>query len=180
MAQKQIDHEASHSNLINRESPSLDREWRRRAVRTDPTPTEWLHLISSSIFLYTAVLAFEDHRTAMYLGLFSLVLRQAGHYIFEPPAPEKEAVMLGFDTISKVRIVLLYFILPTVFLVQLSNLESVKHFIEDYNVTVADVWIVATLGVVFGRVFVLRHRFSFVVSMHWLVRVSSPASGVED
>ena len=82
--------------------------------------------------------------------------------------------MLGFDTSrrcvaaarrrppphrtdpAQVKVVILYFVLPTVFLVQLSNFETIKNFIQEYNVTVADVWILATLGVLlFGRVFVL-------------------------
>ena len=157
MRQKQIDHEASHSNLIN----------------------QFLHLCSSTIFIYCYAIFLQDYRTAVYLGLFSLVIRQSGHYIFEPPCADKEAAMLGFDTISKVKIVIMFFVLPTVFLVNLTNFESVKAFIQDYDVTVADVWLLATFGVVFGRVFVLWARFSFVVAMHWFFKfVSDPFSDI--
>jgi len=148
MKQKQIDHESSHSNLIN----------------------QYLHLISSSIFLYCYAIFFNDYRNAIYLGLMSLVLRQAGHYIFEPPCHEKEQAMLGFDTRKKVKIVITYFIIPTVFLLCLSNSNQFSEIVSQYDVTVADLWLVATLCVVFGRVLYLWHAMGFVISMHWFVK----------
>ncbi|KAH9253892.1 hypothetical protein BASA81_008016 [Batrachochytrium salamandrivorans] len=146
MKQKQIDHEASHSNLIN----------------------QFLHLISSTIFLYCYVIFFnvETYREAVYLGIASLVLRQSGHYIFEPPCHEKEQAMLGFDTQNKVKIVIFYFVLPTVFLMALSYQGE---WLGEY-VTVADLWILATLGVVFGRVALLWYRHGFIVSQHWFIK----------
>jgi glutamate-1-semialdehyde 2,1-aminomutase len=157
MKQKQIDHEASHSNLIN----------------------QFLHLISSSIFLYCYAIFFNNYREAVYLGLASLILRQSGHYIFEPPCAEKEAAMLGFDTISKVKICIVYFVLPTLFLVQLTRVEAVNNVIEKYDITVADLWILATLVIVFGRVFVLWYRFGFIVSQHWFVKfVTDPFTDI--
>ena len=84
MRQKHIDHEASHSNLIN----------------------QFLHLISSSMFLYCYAIFFNDYERAVYLGLTSLIIRQSGHYIFEPPCHDAEQAMLGFDTQNKVKIVI--------------------------------------------------------------------------
>lgn len=148
MKQKQIDHEASHSNLIN----------------------QFLHLISSSIFLYCYAIFFTSYREAVYLGIASLVLRQSGHYIFEPPCHEKEQAMLGFDTQNKVKIVILYFVLPTLFLGGLTQIESVQSLIASYDVQVADIWIAATFAIVGGRVLLLWHRFGFVVSQHWFIK----------
>lgn len=129
--------------------------------------------------MYCYSIFFNDYRTAIYLGLFSLIIRQSGHYIFEPPCADKEAAMLGFDTISKVKICILYFVLPTVFLVQLTNIEAVKDVIEKYDITVADIWLVATFGIVFGRVFVLWYRFGFIVSQHWFVKfVTDPITDI--
>jgi len=148
MKQKQIDHEASHSNLIN----------------------QFLHLISSSIFLYCYAIFFTSYREAVYLGIASLVLRQSGHYIFEPPCHEKEQAMLGFDTQNKVKIVIAYFILPTLFLGVLTQMEAVQNVIAAYDIQVADLWIAATFVIVFGRVFVLWGRFGFIVSQHWFIK----------
>lgn len=148
MKQKQIDHEASHSNLIN----------------------QFLHLISSTIFLYCYAIIFTAYREAVYLGIASLVLRQSGHYIFEPPCHEKEQAMLGFDTQNKVKIVIAYFVLPTLFLGGLTQVEAVQNAIVNYDIQVADLWMMATFCIVGGRVLLLWSRFGFVVSQHWFIK----------
>ena len=90
MEQKEIDHHASHSHLIN----------------------QFLHFISSSIFIwcYVEVMVSKtgDWSWPVELGLISLLVRQAGHYVFEPPCHDAEQAMLGFDTRAKVKICLLY------------------------------------------------------------------------
>ena len=106
----------------------------------------------------------------MYLGLASLILRQSGHYVFEPPCHEKEQAMLGFDTISKVKICIVYFVLPTLFLIQLTQIESVNAFITKHDVQVADLWVLATFAIVGGRVVVLWNRYGFIVSQHWFIK----------
>jgi len=141
MKQKEIDHHASHSNLIN----------------------QWLHLISSSIFIYCYAIMMNDYESAMYLGRFSLVIRQSGHYIFEPPCHDKEQAMLGFDTENKVKIVVTYGFIPALILLQLS-------FSTDIQISLAQAWLVVTFSVVFGRVALLWYRYGFMVSMHWYVK----------
>ena len=54
MKRKADDHAASHSNEVN----------------------QFLHLISSSMFIYCYAIIFNDHVSAMVLGLISLFLRQ--------------------------------------------------------------------------------------------------------
>lgn len=141
MRQKHIDHEASHSNLIN----------------------QFLHLISSSMFLYCYAIFFNDYERAVYLGLTSLIIRQSGHYIFEPPCHDAEQAMLGFDTQNKVKIVITYGIIPLLLFVKAASMI-------DYEYTLAQLWLVATLTIVFGRVFLLWGRYGFIVSMHWYVK----------
>jgi len=141
MKQKEIDHHASHSNLIN----------------------QWLHLLSSSMFIYCYAIFFDDYETAMYLGLLSLVLRQSGHYVFEPPCHEKEQAMLGFDTENKVKIVVTYGLIPALIIGQVA-------LTTDIQITLAQAWLAVTFSVVFGRVALLWYRYSFIVSMHWFVK----------
>lgn len=148
MKQKQIDHEASHSNLIN----------------------QYMHLWSSSIFLYCYAIFFQDYRFAIYVGLASLVLRQSGHYIFEPPCHEKEQEMLGFDTAKKVKIVLLYFTLPTIMLVTVTQWGTTADFFTKYDIAVADLWLLATIAVVGGRVVYLWSSKGFIICMHWFIK----------
>ena len=141
MAQKEIDHHASHSNLIN----------------------QWLHLLSSSMFIYCYAVFFNEHEKAMYIGLTSLVLRQAGHYIFEPPCHDKEQAMLGFDTDNKVKIVITYGVIPALIMMQVV-------MTTDVQISLAEAWLVVTFAVVFGRVALLWYRYGFMVSMHWFVK----------
>eukprot|EP00924_Labyrinthula_sp_SR-Ha-C_P006768 snap_masked-scaffold_29-processed-gene-4.22-mRNA-1 protein AED:0.01 eAED:0.01 QI:0/-1/0/1/-1/1/1/0/206 len=136
MRQKHIDHEASHSNLIN----------------------QFLHLISSTMFLYCYWIFFPHYERSVYFGIASLVIRQAGHYIFEPPCHDKEQAMLGFDTENKVKVVIAYGVLPSLLLFSL------------FDLSVAQLWLVCTFCVVFGRVALLWGRYGFVVSMHWYVK----------
>ena len=146
MRQKAIDHHASHSNLIN----------------------QWLHLISSSIFIYCYAIFIKDYERAMYLGLASLILRQAGHYIFEPPCHEKEQAMLGFDTDNKVNIVGTYGAVPALIILQLAINTNITF-------TLAQIWLAVTFAVVFGRVLLLWNRYGFKVSMHWFIKfISDP------
>ena len=61
MRRKADDHKASHSNCVN----------------------QFMHLISSTIFIFNYYTIWGDCTTTMVLGLFSLFLRQSGHAIFE-------------------------------------------------------------------------------------------------
>jgi glutamate-1-semialdehyde 2,1-aminomutase len=79
MRRKEDDHKASHSNVVN----------------------QFCHLISSSMFIYCYATVFGDRCTAMWLGIFSLTIRQMGHAIFEPPCHDKEELLLGFNTRAK-------------------------------------------------------------------------------
>mmetsp|Transcript_4016 Transcript_4016/g.4639 ORF Transcript_4016/g.4639 Transcript_4016/m.4639 type:complete len:227 (-) Transcript_4016:34-714(-) len=141
MRQKHIDHVASHSNLIN----------------------QFLHLISSSMFIYCYGIFFNDWERAMYLGLTSLIIRQAGHYIFEPPCHDEEQAMLGFDTRNKVKVCITYGAVPVLLLLKLVSDGSVEF-------TLAQIWLIVTFSVVFGRVALLWYRYSFTVSMHWYIK----------
>uniref|UniRef100_A0A7S3LLD2 Uncharacterized protein n=1 Tax=Aplanochytrium stocchinoi TaxID=215587 RepID=A0A7S3LLD2_9STRA len=141
MRQKHIDHEASHSNLIN----------------------QFLHLISSSIFLYCYAIFFNDYERAVYLGLTSLIIRQAGHYVFEPPCHDAEQAMLGFDTQNKVKIVITYGAVPALLFLKLVTDGTIEF-------SLAQLWLVVTMSVVFGRVALLWYRYSFAVSMHWYIK----------
>mmetsp|Transcript_9706 Transcript_9706/g.11058 ORF Transcript_9706/g.11058 Transcript_9706/m.11058 type:complete len:230 (-) Transcript_9706:328-1017(-) len=141
MRQKHIDHVASHSNLIN----------------------QFLHLISSSMFLYCYAIFFNDYERAVYLGLTSLIIRQSGHYIFEPPCHDAEQAMLGFDTQNKVKIVITYGSVPALLMLKLVMDGSIEF-------SLAQLWLVVTFSVVFGRVALLWYRYSFAVSMHWYIK----------
>jgi glutamate-1-semialdehyde 2,1-aminomutase len=74
MQRKKDDHHASHSNAIN----------------------QFLHIVSSSTFIYCYFLAFSNLTRAMYLGLAALFVRQFGHAILEPPC-QQGSIALGIQ-----------------------------------------------------------------------------------
>jgi hypothetical protein len=113
---------------------------------------------------------FNEYEKAMYIGLTSLVLRQAGHYIFEPPCHDKEQAMLGFDTENKVKIVITYGVIPALIIAQIM-------LTTDVQISLAQAWLMVTFAVVFGRVALLWYRYGFMVSMHWFVKfITDPFS----
>ena len=143
MRRKKDDHHASHSNGIN----------------------QFFHLLSSSVFIYCYILAFYDLTTAMCLGLASLVVRQFGHAVLEPPCHDKEALLLGYNTRNKSIIVVGYLLIPLI------------HYFRDsvpgvgLIAPIALHWFFWTLSVVFGRVIYLFFKHDFRTSMIWFIKL---------
>jgi len=157
MEQKAVDHHASHSNLIN----------------------QFMHLVSSAIFLvcYWVIVAsrFGHYRMAMFWGLGSLILRQSGHYIFEPPCAEREALSLGFDTAKKVKICIAFALVPFTLLLQ----PALAKMGVSLEMGLADVWMMLTLVVVFGRVVFLQRKFCLRIAMHWFIKfITDPITDI--
>jgi glutamate-1-semialdehyde 2,1-aminomutase len=150
MKQKEIDHVASHSNLIN----------------------QFLHFISSCMFIwcYAVVLSTGKYEEPVKFGLLSLLIRQGGHYVFEPPCHDAEQAQLGFDTEQKVKIVCLYMSIPFALYAKVWAAEN--GYISGYlvDLTIADFWWCATLCVVWGRVSWLFNTLGFTISMHWWIK----------
>jgi glutamate-1-semialdehyde 2,1-aminomutase len=143
MRRKHDDHHASHSNGIN----------------------QFFHLLSSSAFIYCYILAFFDLTTAMCLGLGSLVVRQFGHAILEPPCHDKEALLLGYNTRNKSLIVLGYLLIPLLHYYQAGGWSG------SLIAPIALHWFFWTLAVVFGRVLFLICKHDFRTSMIWFVKL---------
>jgi glutamate-1-semialdehyde 2,1-aminomutase len=143
---KEDDHLASHSNLIN----------------------QFIHLLSSSTFIYCYLLAFTDLTRAMFLGLAALFFRQFGHAVLEPPSRDKEALLLGFNTRNKTLIVAGYMLIA---IVQLARTGYFSATIASTAPMIALQWFLWTLAVVFGRVALLMWKYDFRTSMIWFVKL---------
>src|SRR5262249_25526843 len=98
MQRKNDDHHASHNNWAN----------------------QYLHLVSSSVFIYCYMIAASNLTKCMFLGLASLFVRQFGHAVLEPACHDDEKLLLGFTTRAKTLIVLGYVLIPIVVLTQAS------------------------------------------------------------
>jgi glutamate-1-semialdehyde 2,1-aminomutase len=145
MRRKHDDHKASHSNCVN----------------------QFMHLISSTIFIFNYYTIWGDCTTTMVLGLFSLFLRQSGHAIFEPPCHDEEELLLGFNTRSKCFVVAGYTLAPIVTLLQLSGSVNFVQALEP----VARSWLLVTLFFVLGHTGLLWMQYGFKIAMVWLVKL---------
>jgi glutamate-1-semialdehyde 2,1-aminomutase len=147
MRRKHDDHHASHNDRMN----------------------QWLHLVSSSVFIYCYAAIFVDMTTAMCLGLASLFLRQFGHAVLEPPCHEREETLLGYNTRNKTLIVLGYLLIPALSIARADvwSLAATQAGLP----LVARQWFWWTFAVVFGRVVYLIWKFDLRTSMVWYVKL---------
>ena len=147
MRRKEDDHHASHNNSMN----------------------QYLHLVSSSVFIYCYAILLADLTTAMFLGLASLFVRQFGHAVLEPACHDEEALLLGYTTPNKTLIVLGYSVIPIALMSQ-AGAWTLDGFLSLAD-PIAQVWWYWTLLVVFGRVAFLTWKHNFGISMIWFVKL---------
>ena len=147
MRRKMDDHHASHSDMVN----------------------QLLHLLSSSVFIYCYVIAFSNLTRAMWYGLASLLVRQFGHAILEPPCHDKEQALLGFNTRNKTLVVLGYLLVPVWHLTQVSAWTWAA--LSPLMVIVAQQWFLWTLLVVGVRVLYLVWAHNLRTALIWFVKL---------
>jgi glutamate-1-semialdehyde 2,1-aminomutase len=155
MQRKHDDHHASHSDATN----------------------QFLHLVSSSVFIFCYAALLFDLTMAMSLGLAALFLRQFGHAVLEPACHDKEKTLLGYSTPNKTLIFLGYATIPFVQLLRTGGV-SWEAFQTELPI-IAEQWWVWTWVVVLGRVAYLVWKHGFRASMVWYVKlVSDPLTDV--
>jgi glutamate-1-semialdehyde 2,1-aminomutase len=149
MRRKDDDHHASHNNKAN----------------------QYLHLLSSSAFIYCYVALFTDMTTAMFLGVASLFVRQFGHAILEPPCHDEEETLLGYNTRNKSLIFAGYMAVPVILAVR----QGVWTWsgLSGLAPEIARQWFYFTAAVVLGRVIYLLFKHSFRVAMIWYAKLMS-------
>jgi glutamate-1-semialdehyde 2,1-aminomutase len=149
MRRKKDDHHASHNNKAN----------------------QYLHLLSSSAFIYCYAVLFSDLTTAMFLGVAALFVRQIGHAVLEPPCHDEEETLLGYNTRNKTLIFIGYLAIPASHLLRAST-WSLDVFMG-LAPTIARQWFLWTVAVVLGRVLYLVWKHSFRLSMVWYAKLMS-------
>lgn len=155
MTRKDDDHHASHNNAAN----------------------QYLHLLSSSVFIYCYAILGLDLTRAMLLGLASLFVRQFGHAVLEPACHDEEKLLLGYNTPSKSVIVLTYLLIPVV-LVARAHAWSLGGVVSLAD-SIALQWFRWTLVVVLGRVAYLTWKHDFRIALIWFVKlVTDPFTDV--
>ena len=157
MRRKHDDHVASHSHPTN----------------------QFFHLISSSVFIYCYFAIFTNLVVAMWAGLASLILRQAGHALIEPPCHDKEQLLLGFDTRSKTVIVAGFLMIPIADF-YLAPVVSWAAFTSSIAGSIALHWFYYTAAVILYRVVLLAFRFGFYISMVWFIKlITDPVTDIQ-
>jgi len=147
MQRKHDDHVASHSHVIN----------------------QFFHLLSSTAFIACYIWGFFDLTSAMCVGLASLLIRQFGHAILEPPCHDKEQLLLGFNTRDKSLLVGGYLLIPLIYwAIARSFGMTTSHSMIS---VVAHSWFFLTLVVVMAHVALLARKYDFRSSMIWLVKL---------
>jgi glutamate-1-semialdehyde 2,1-aminomutase len=155
MKRKDDDHHASHNHALN----------------------QYIHLVSSSVFIYCYAILFMDLTRAMMLGLASLFVRQIGHAVIEPACHDEEALLLGYTTPNKTLIVLAYLAIPIVLIARAHawSLSGVVSLADP----IALQWFRWTLVVVLGRVAYLTWKHDLGIALIWLVKlVTDPFTDV--
>jgi glutamate-1-semialdehyde 2,1-aminomutase len=147
MQRKDDDHHASHNNAWN----------------------QYLHLLSSSVFIYCYAIIFTNLTQAMFLGLAALFVRQFGHAILEPACHDEEKLLLGYNTRNKTLIVLGYVLIP-IALIANAHAWSFSGFVA-LAPAIALQWFRWTVGVVLGRVLFLTWKHDFRIAMIWFVKL---------
>tara|TARA_X000000368_G_scaffold64865_1_gene46275 strand:+ start:11545 stop:12180 length:636 start_codon:yes stop_codon:yes gene_type:complete len=130
---KQDDHHASHSNEVN----------------------QFLHLLSSSLFIYCYKIMFTRTYSAVNYAILSMVLRQSGHIVFEPPCHDDEKLQLGFNTRSKIFVVCTYALTP------------LSYF---FNNNLYDILIAKTGFFIFGHTIILWNTYDYMIALIWFVK----------
>jgi glutamate-1-semialdehyde 2,1-aminomutase len=144
---KADDHHTSHNNAAN----------------------QYLHLVSSSVFIYCYVVMAIDFTQAMFLGVAALLVRQFGHAVLEPSCHDEEKLLLGYSTRNKSLILAAYVLIPLIGLAQASAWRLPELLAEADGI--ARLWFGFTLAMVFGRTLWLAVSRGGRIAMIWLVKL---------
>ena len=142
-----------------------------------------LHLVSASCFLASYVLIFIDPVAAVMVSwVLAMVLRQIGHFFFEPKTFDeingvsheyKESVKVGYNLRRKVVLLSIWVAIPVALYVQsdLWGLLSVEQAARGllYNTSVA--WFIVGVGAVLFRTVHLFFLMGIQSGLVWATKI---------
>jgi hypothetical protein len=142
-----------------------------------------LHLVSASCFLASYILLFMNPVLAVMVGwLLAMILRQIGHFFFEPKTFDevnnasheyKESVKVGYNLQRKVVLLSIWVLAPFVLIVKPSlfgffNAEEVARGLI-YNTAI--VWLFIGIGAVLFRTVHLFFLKGVQSGLVWLTKI---------
>ena len=142
-----------------------------------------LHLLSASCFVASYYLIFVDPIAAVMVGwLLAMVLRQVGHFFFEPRHFDevtgvsheyKESVKVGYNLRRKVVLLSIWIMVPIVliFIPDLFGLLGDKLVDKGLLYNTAILWLFTGIGAVLFRTIHLFHLMGFQSGLVWATKI---------
>ncbi len=144
---------------------------------------QFLHLLSASCFLISYVLIFFNPTAAVFVGwLLAMVLRQTGHFFFEPKTYDevnsatheyKESVKVGYNLRRKVVLLSIWVLAPLVMLIEpsffglLTEAKSLAGFVEN----TAILWLIIGGGALIFRTVHLFFLMGVQSGLVWFTKI---------
>jgi hypothetical protein len=142
-----------------------------------------LHFLSALTFLCTYVLLFTRPVAAALVGwLLAMVLRQVGHFFFEPKGYDaanqatheyKEAVKVGYNLRRKVVLLSIWALLPLALLVDptLGGLLTPRAGVAGFVASVSLLWLALGIGAVLFRTVQLFFVKDVQTGLVWMTKI---------
>ncbi|CAA0078980.1 Uncharacterised protein [Halioglobus japonicus] len=142
-----------------------------------------LHLLSASCFVTSYYLLFVDPVAAVMVGwLLAMVLRQVGHFFFEPKSYDKvngatheykESVKVGYNLRRKVILLSIWIAVPIVlwFIPDFFGLLGDQQIDKGLIYNTAILWLFTGIGAVLFRTVHLFHLMGFQSGLVWAIKI---------
>ena len=142
-----------------------------------------LHLLSASCFLVSYILIFISPVAAVMIGwLLAMVLRQIGHFFFEPKTDDKvfsvshnykESVKVGYNLKRKIILLSIWILVPVVLFLfpGFFGLLDAHTDLSSYANDVAILWLLVGCGAVIFRTVHLFFLMGVQSGLVWFVKI---------
>lgn len=142
-----------------------------------------LHFFSSICFMSSYVLIFIDPVSAVMIGWFlAMLLRQAGHFFFEPLTYDevndasqkyKESIKVGYNLRRKVILLTVWILSPTILLINptLFGLLTASQNLEAFVYNIAILWIIVGAGALLFRTVHLFFLMGVQSGLVWFTKI---------
>ena len=146
---------------------------------------QFLHLLSASCFIVSYILVFYYPAAAALVGwLLAMVLRQTGHFFFEPKSYDeinktthdyKESVKVGYNLQRKVVLLSIWALVPIVLFFEptfFGIFTTATDFSEFIN-NMAIIWLVVGLGAIVFRTVHLFKLMGVQSGLVWFSKIAT-------
>lgn len=146
---------------------------------------QFLHLLSASCFIVSYVLVFYYPAAAALVGwLLAMVLRQTGHFFFEPKTYDqvnqtthdyKESVKVGYNLQRKVVLLSIWALVPIVlfFAPTFFGLFTAATDFSSFINNMAIIWLVVGLGAIVFRTVHLFKLMGIQSGLVWFSKIAT-------